>query len=57
MNAMNNSDFTAEHGVTLSEDIDESFPYVLVSSTLATLVSLAAVWIWSAIAYAPVIGA
>lgn len=57
MNAMDKSDFTAEQGVTHTEDIDDSIPYVLVSSTLATLVSLAAVWIWSAIAYAPVIGA
>jgi hypothetical protein len=57
MNAMDKSDFTAKPGVTHTEDIDDSLPYVLVSSTLATLVSLAAVWILSAIAYAPVIGA
>ena len=57
MNAMDKSDFTAKQGVTHTEDIDDSLPYVLVSSTLATLVSLAAVWILSAIAYAPVIGA
>jgi hypothetical protein len=57
MNGMQKSDFTAEQGVTHTDDVDDSFPYVLVSSTLATLVSLAAVSIWSAIAYAPVIGA
>ena len=57
MNAMDKSDLTAEQGVTDREDIDDSLPYVLVSSTLATLVSLAAVWILSAIAYAPLIGA
>jgi hypothetical protein len=57
MNAMNKSNFTAERGVIRTEEIDDSFPYVLVSSTLATLVSLAAVSIWSAIAYTPVIGA
>ena len=57
MNAMDKSDFTAEQGATHTEDIDDSFPYVLVSSTLATLVSLAAVWISSALAFAPVIGA
>lgn len=57
MNAMDKSDFTAEQGATHTEDIDDSFPYVLVSSTLATLVSLAAVWISSAIAFAPLIGA
>jgi hypothetical protein len=33
---------------------DRSFPYVLVCSTLATIVSLAAVWIASAVSYAPV---
>jgi hypothetical protein len=33
---------------------DRSFPYVLVCSTAATIVSLAAVWIATAISYAPV---
>jgi hypothetical protein len=56
MNAMQKSGFTAKRGATHT-DIDASFPYVLVSSTLAALVSLAAVSIWSAIAYTPVIGA
>jgi hypothetical protein len=33
---------------------DRSFPYVLVCSTAATVVSLASVWIATAISYAPV---
>ena len=32
---------------------DRSFPYVLVCSTLATIVSLASVWITTAASYAP----
>ena len=36
--------------------IDNSFPYVLVSSTLATLVSLAAVWAWTATTLGPATG-
>jgi hypothetical protein len=31
-----------------AEKIDDSFPYVLVSSLWGTLVSLAAVWLWTA---------
>jgi hypothetical protein len=33
---------------------DSSFPYVLVCSTLGTLVSLASVWIFTAMSFAPV---
>ena len=33
---------------------DLSFPYVLVCSTLGTLVSLASVWIFTAMSFAPV---
>jgi hypothetical protein len=36
---------------------DRSFPYVLVCSTLGTIVSLAAVWIVTSAAFAPVTGA
>jgi hypothetical protein len=36
---------------------DNSSPYVLVCSTLGTLVSLASVWIFTAMSFAPVIGA
>ena len=32
---------------------DNSFPYVLICSTLATIVSLASVWIVTAQTYAP----
>ena len=34
--------------MTNTDKIDNSFPYVLVSSVLVTLVSLAAVWVWTA---------
>jgi hypothetical protein len=41
-----------------SSDIDNnSFPYVLLCSTIGTIVSPAAVWISTAVAYAPVVGA
>ena len=36
-----------------TENQDRSFPYVLVCSTLATVVSLASVWIATAVSYAP----
>jgi hypothetical protein len=36
---------------------DRSFPYVLVCSTLGTLVSLASVWIFTAMSFAPTMGA
>ena len=36
---------------------DESFPYVLVSSLLGALVSLASVWAWTATTLGPVTGA
>ena len=39
------------------EKIDGSFPYVLVSSLLGTIVSLAAVWVWAATTLGPVTGA
>ncbi len=34
---------------------DSSFPYVLLCSTLGTLVSLASVWIMTAHSYAPMV--
>jgi hypothetical protein len=37
--------------------IDSSFPYVLVFGTLAAIVSLASVWIFTALSFAPVVGA
>ncbi|HWM30974.1 MAG TPA: hypothetical protein VNO69_04660 [Methyloceanibacter sp.] len=38
-------------------DTDNSFPYVLVSSLAGALVSLAAVWISTAAAFGPMVGA
>jgi hypothetical protein len=35
---------------------DSSFPYVLVSSTLGTVIALAAVWISTAMSFAPTVG-
>ena len=40
-----------------ADKIDFSFPYVLVSSTLATLASLAAVWVWAVTTLGPLAGA
>jgi hypothetical protein len=40
-----------------SDKIDDSFPYVLVSSLLVALVSLAAVWISAAATFGPTVGA
>jgi hypothetical protein len=36
---------------------DNSFPYVLVCSTFATIVSLASVWLATAQSFTPVLGA
>jgi hypothetical protein len=41
----------------MPHSIDDSFPYVLVSSLSATLVSLAAVWMWAVATLGPVVGA
>ena len=38
-----------------TDNQDRSFPYVLVCSTFATVVSLAAVWIATAVSFAPTI--
>ena len=35
---------------------DNSFPYVLVFGTFATIVSLASAWIFTALSIAPVVG-
>ena len=37
-----------------TDNQDRSFPYVLVCSTFATIVSMASVWIATAVSYAPV---
>ena len=39
--------------MTRNDETDISFPYVLVCSTLGTVISLEAVWISTAVAYAP----
>jgi hypothetical protein len=36
---------------------DTSFPYVLVCSTLGTVISLASVWLGTSLTFAPVLGA
>jgi hypothetical protein len=38
-----------------TDNQDRSFPYVLVCSTFGTIVSLASVWLATAISYAPMI--
>jgi hypothetical protein len=40
-----------------TDEIDDSFPYVLVSSLLGALVSLAAVWISAATTFGSMVGA
>jgi hypothetical protein len=40
-----------------TDEIDDSFPYVLVSSLLGALVTLAAVWFSAATAFGPMVGA
>ena len=40
-----------------TDKIDDSFPYVLLSSLLGALLSLAAVWISAATTFAPMVGA
>jgi hypothetical protein len=42
---------------TFESENDVSFPYVLVSSLMATLVSLTAVWTWAATTLGPLTGA
>ena len=39
-----------------TENIEESFPYVLVSSLLGALVSLGAAWVWAVTALGPMAG-
>ena len=40
-----------------ADKIDNSFPYVLVSSLLVALISLAAVWVSTATTFGPMVGA
>jgi len=39
--------------MTRNDETDVSFPYVLICSIFGTVVSLASVWITTAVAYAP----
>jgi hypothetical protein len=48
---------TPMNTVTHTDAFDNSFPYVLVSSLLGALVSLAAVWISAAATFGPMVGA
>ena len=48
------SEFGGPAMTQFSSQQDSSFPYVLVCSTLGTLVSLASVWIFTAMSFAPV---
>ena len=41
--------------MTHIDNTDNSFPYVLVCSTIGTVISLAAVWISTVITYAPAV--
>ena len=47
------SEFGGPAMTQFSTQQDRSFPYVLVCSTLGTLVSLASVWIFAAMSLAP----
>ena len=40
-----------------ADKVDDSFPYVLVSSLLGALVSLAAVWVSAVTNFGPMVGA
>jgi hypothetical protein len=51
------SEFGGPAMTQFSTQQDLSFPYVLVCSTLGTLVSLASVWIFAAMSLAPTMGA
>ncbi len=41
----------------MTNPTDKSFPYVLVCSTFATIISLASVWMATANSFTPVLGA
>jgi len=43
----------SKEGLEMTSFTDNSFPYVLICSTLAAIVSLASVWIVTAQSYAP----
>ena len=47
----------SEEELEMTSFTDSSFPYVLVCSTFATIVSLASVWLATAQSFSPVLGA
>ena len=47
----------SEEELEMTSFTDKSFPYVLVCSTFATIVSLASVWLATAQSFSPVLGA
>jgi hypothetical protein len=57
MNTVTTFEPAMRNAVTYADKIDTSFPYVLVSSVSATLVSLASVWAWTATTLGPLTGA
>jgi hypothetical protein len=57
MNTVTTFEPTMENAMTHTDKTDNSFPYVLVSSLSATVVSLAAVWAWAVTTLGPVTGA
>ena len=57
MNTIDTFEPTMEDAMTHTDKTDNSFPYVLVSSLSAAIVSLAAVWAWTATMLGPVTGA
>lgn len=57
MNTVNRLEPAMENAMTYTDKIDNSFPYVLLSSLSGALVSLAAVWVWGATTLGPLAGA
>ena len=47
----------SEEELEMTSFTDNSFPYVLVCSTFATIVGLASVWLATAQSFSPVLGA
>jgi hypothetical protein len=57
MNTLNTYEPAMKDAMTYSDKTDNSFPYVLVSSLSATVLSLAAVWAWAVTTLGPITGA
>jgi hypothetical protein len=52
---MVSSSWMEEYAMTHRSIPDTSFPYVLICSTFGAIVSLASVWLVTALTYAPVV--